>query len=41
MEYDKPVGKEELTTLIPDDFLGSRVFANSDSSQDSDDSLAE
>jgi hypothetical protein len=27
METDHPVGKEELITLIPEDFLGSRVFA--------------
>jgi probable Rubsico expression protein CbbX len=32
MESDKPVGKEELTTLIPEDFLGSRVFANAEGS---------
>ncbi|MDQ3762733.1 MAG: CbbX protein [Actinomycetota bacterium] len=28
METDQPVGKEELTTLTPEDFLGSRVFAD-------------
>jgi hypothetical protein len=27
MGTDHPVGKEELITLIPEDFLGSRVFA--------------
>jgi len=27
METDHPVGKAELTTLTPEDFLGSRVFA--------------
>ncbi|HYZ35668.1 MAG TPA: hypothetical protein VE673_02935, partial [Pseudonocardiaceae bacterium] len=42
MESEKSVGKEELVTLLPEDFRGSRVFANSDdSSQESDDSLAD
>ncbi|MDQ3901815.1 MAG: CbbX protein [Actinomycetota bacterium] len=41
METNEPVGKDELTTLLPEDFRGSRVFANSDPSQDSDDYLAD
>jgi probable Rubsico expression protein CbbX len=28
METDEPVNKDELTTLTPDDFLASRVFAD-------------
>jgi probable Rubsico expression protein CbbX len=32
METDRPVGKTELTTLAPEDLLGSRVFADQDSS---------
>jgi probable Rubsico expression protein CbbX len=41
MGAEQTVGKDELTTLLPEDFRGSRVFANSDSSQDSDDSFAD
>lgn len=41
MDTEQAVGKDELTTLLPEDFRGSRVFANSNSSQDSDDSLAD
>jgi probable Rubsico expression protein CbbX len=41
MDAEQAVGKDELTTLLPEDFRGSRVFANSDSSEDSDDSLAD
>ncbi len=40
MDAEQTVGKDELTTLLPEDFRGSRVFANSDSSADSDDPLA-
>jgi probable Rubsico expression protein CbbX len=39
MDTEQAVGMDELTTLLPEDFRGSRVFANSDSSQDSDDPL--
>jgi hypothetical protein len=28
METDRPVSKEELTTLTPEDLLGSRVFTD-------------
>jgi probable Rubsico expression protein CbbX len=33
METDELVGKAELTTLIPEDFLGSRVFADGDATK--------
>ncbi len=29
METDRPVSKDELTTLATEDFLGSRVFTES------------
>jgi hypothetical protein len=38
METDESVGKDELTTLLPEDFLGSRVFADPDPSDDGDSS---
>jgi probable Rubsico expression protein CbbX len=41
METNELVGEAELTTLLPEDFRGSRVFANSDPSQESDDYLAD
>jgi probable Rubsico expression protein CbbX len=31
METDRPVSKTELTTLVPEDLLGSRVFADQES----------
>jgi hypothetical protein len=31
MATDDEVGKEELTTLAPEDFLGSRVFSGGNS----------
>jgi probable Rubsico expression protein CbbX len=43
MDAEQTVGKEELITLVPEDFRRSRVFADSDSdfSEESDDSLAD
>jgi probable Rubsico expression protein CbbX len=41
MDDEQTVGQDELTTLLPEDFRRSRVFADSDSSQDSDESLAD
>jgi hypothetical protein len=36
METNEPVGKEELTTLIPEDFLTSRVFANNEANNEAE-----
>ena len=43
MDAEQTVGMEELTTLLPEDYRGSRIFAgaDSDSPQESDDSLAD
>jgi hypothetical protein len=37
METDHSVGKAELVTLNPEDFLGSRVFTDAEKSKSSDD----
>ncbi|MGH3975788.1 MAG: AAA family ATPase, partial [Pseudonocardiaceae bacterium] len=34
METDQSVGQEELTTLKPEDFLGSRVFADAERNEE-------
>ncbi|MFN2496555.1 MAG: CbbX protein [Pseudonocardiaceae bacterium] len=41
MKSDRPVGKDELTTLTPEDFLGSRVFEDDDSTKEPADNTKE